>query len=175
MQRERLCGRTARARHRKSLYFSLFERRTLACYTTRMMSNIRILAAALVCVVLGSAQEASQFAGAWQAKVKDSVVCTIGLKADDGGKLSGWMFACNVEADSDGNLIEAEPPDDTVKNPTPLVNVRFENGILMFAVKDDGGDEAIGFEMKLAGRGIADLRIVDSPVPIKPIRLTRLR
>jgi hypothetical protein len=39
--------------------------------------------------------------------------------------------------------------------------------------EDKDGDDVLKFEMKLVGDGPAELRILNSPVPMKPIQFAR--
>ena len=110
----------------------------------------------------------SKFAGTWEAKWKDKVICTLRLKA--GEHISGEMEACNINADANGDLQEPESTDHS-NPPLPILNAKIEGDTLRFEMTDD--DDVLKFEMKLLGDGRAEVRILDSPVPIKPIHFDR--
>jgi hypothetical protein len=114
----------------------------------------------------GEAQK--RFAGTWEAKWKDKVVCTITLKA--GVQISGEMFACSFQADAKGDLQEPESTG-PAGPPAPILNAKLQGDTLSFQEKDD--DDVVKFEMKLIGEGRAELKILDAPVLIKPIRFDR--
>jgi hypothetical protein len=80
------------------------------------------------------------------------------------------MQACNINADANGDLQEPEPSDHS-DPPSPIVNAKLEGDTLRFEIKVD--DDALKFEMKLLGDGRAEVKILDSPVPIKPIHFDR--
>jgi hypothetical protein len=117
----------------------------------------------------GQAADAQKkFAGTWEAKFKDKVICTIRLKA--GEQISGETDDCTINVDANGDLQEpesSEHPD----GPSAVLNAKVSGDTLTFENKD--GDDVLKFEMKLVGDGKAELRILDSPVPLKPIRFTR--
>ena len=52
-----------------------------------------------------------------------------------------------------------------------MLNPRVRGDTLAFENKDN--DEVLKFEMKLVGDGQAELTILDSPVPLKPIHFAR--
>ncbi|MGA3044506.1 MAG: hypothetical protein ABSF54_27340, partial [Bryobacteraceae bacterium] len=62
-------------------------------------------------------------------------------------------------------------PDEISDQPSPLLNPKINGETLAFEEKDN--DEAIRFEMKLVGDGQAELRILNAPVPVKPIHFAR--
>jgi hypothetical protein len=80
------------------------------------------------------------------------------------------MQACNINADANGDLQEPESTDRS-EPPSPILNAKLEGDTLRFEMKDD--DDVLKFEMKLLGNGRAEVRILDSPVPIKPIHFDR--
>jgi len=114
----------------------------------------------------GDAQK--KFAGTWEAKFKDQVICTIRVKA--GEPISGETAACSINVDEHGDLKE---PDSTDRpdQPSPMLNTKLQGDTLTFEEKD--GDDVLKFEMKLVGDGHAELRILNSPVPTKPIHFAR--
>jgi hypothetical protein len=109
-----------------------------------------------------------QFAGTWEAKFKDTVICTMRVKA--GNPISGETAACSINVDENGDLKEpdsADRPDE----PSPMLNPKLQGGTLTFEEKE--GDDVLRFEMKVVGDGLAELRILNSPVPLKPIHFAR--
>jgi hypothetical protein len=140
------------------------------CYG-RAMSRFAIALLPLLSCLPLMAQDAEaqkKFAGTWEAKFKDKVICTIRLQP--GKPLSGEMAACRVDVEN-GDLREpdsAEVPD----KPSPILNPKLHGDTLTF--EDQNGDEVLKFEMKLVGDGQAELRILDAPVPIKPIHFARI-
>ena len=131
-----------------------------------MIALLPLLAS--VPLVAQDAEAQKKFAGTWEAKWKDKVICTLRLKA--GEHISGEMEACNINADANGDLQEPEPSDHS-DPPSPIVNAKLEGDTLRFEIKVD--DDALKFEMKLLGDGRAEVKILDSPVPIKPIHFDR--
>jgi len=124
----------------------------------------------LACLPLAAqdAQAQKKFAGTWEAKFKGKVICTIRVKA--GEQISGQMEACNINVDANGDLQEsdsAEQPDE----PSPMLNPKVQGETLTFESKDE--DDVVKFEMKLVGDGQAELRILEAPVPVKPIPFKR--
>jgi hypothetical protein len=124
----------------------------------------------LACLPLTAQDTDAQkkFAGTWEAKFKDKVICTIRVKAGD--PISGETAACSIDVDENGDLKE---PDSTDRpdQPSPMLNPRIQGDTLTFEEKE--GDDVLKFEMKVVGDGQAELRIVNSPVPLKPIHFTR--
>jgi len=115
------------------------------------------------------AEAQKKFAGTWEAKWKDKVICTVRLKA--GAQISGEMKACSINVDANGDLQEPESTEHSDKPPSPILNAKLDGDTLTFEEKDD--DDSMKFEMKLIGDGRAELRILDTPVPIKPIHFDR--
>ncbi len=87
-----------------------------------------------------------RFSGTWQAKVKDSVICTINVRV--GHEISGSMHDCRIHADADGNISDSEPSDVSSK-PLPILNTRIAGDVLSFDCKAEGDTETMNFEMKL--------------------------
>ena len=123
----------------------------------------------LVCLPLAAQDAAAQkkFAGTWEAKFKDKVICTIRVKA--GEPISGEMADCNISVDGNGDLQEPESTEHD--KPEPMVNPKLQGDVLTFESKDD--NDVLKFEMKLVGDGKAELRILEAPMPVKPIRFER--
>ena len=124
----------------------------------------------LACLPLAAqgADALKKFAGTWEAKFKDKVICTIRVNA--GEAISGETADCRINVDENGDLKEpdsTDPPDE----PSPMLNPKLQGDTLAFEEKD--GDDVLKFEMKVVGDGQAELRILDAPVPVKPIHFAR--
>ena len=124
---------------------------------------------ACLCLAAQDTDASKKFAGTWEAKFKDKVVCTIRLRAGD--SISGESEACNINVDANGNLQEPESSDDAGKPPSPILNAKLHESTLTFEIKEEG--DVLKFAMKLVGEWQAELTILDAPVVIKPIRLLR--
>ncbi len=125
----------------------------------------------LTCLPL-AAQDADaqkKFAGTWEAKLKNKVICTLKLKA--GEQISGETEACSINVDANGDLQERDSIEPSDNSPAPIQNAKLRGDTLIF--EERNGDEVLKFEMKLIGEGRAELRILDAPVPIKPIHFDR--
>jgi hypothetical protein len=133
----------------------------------------RIFATAFLAILLlaghGAAQKAgaTRFSGKWQAKVNNTVVCTIELRGED--VIPGSMTDCRLHSDADGNLVESEPSPST--SPSPISNARITGDVLTFEHKDD--EEIVKFEMKLVKEGVGELLIKGAPINTKPITFIR--
>jgi len=114
------------------------------------------------------AEAQKRFAGTWEAKWKDKVICTLRLKA--GVQISGETAACSIQVDANGDL-QDPASDEYPDQPSPILNAKLLGDTLTFEEKD--GDDVMKFEMKLIADGRAELRILEAPVPIKPIRFDR--
>jgi hypothetical protein len=111
------------------------------------------------------AQDAPRrFAGTWQAKLKDKVICTITLEGAD--PVTGNMRACNIRVNDDGELIEPESSGDATD---PIIDPKTDGDKLSFAVKDEDNGDPLKFELKLIASNRAELRFLNAPVAIKPI------
>jgi hypothetical protein len=135
-----------------------------------MRSIMIALLSFLALLPLGAQDTEAQkkFAGTWEAKWKDKVICTIRLKA--GEQISGVTEACSIQVDANGDVQDPganEHPD----GPSAILNAKLVGDTLTFEEKD--GDDVIRFEMKVIGDRRAELRILDAPVPLKPIRFDR--
>jgi hypothetical protein len=134
-----------------------------------MSRSVAALLTLLTCLPLGAQDSDLQkkFIGTWEAKFKDKVICTIRVKAGD--PISGETSACNINVDQNGDLKEpdSEPPG----QPSPMLNPKLHGDTLTFDNQD--GDDIIKFEMKVVDDGQAELRILDSPIPVKPIHFAR--
>jgi hypothetical protein len=126
-----------------------------------------LLASSLSLLNAQGAKDQQRFAGTWEAKFKGAVICS--MKLTTGESLSGEMYGCNIHVDQEGNLDESTPPEAT--EPSPIVNAKIDGDKLSFESKD--GDDTIKMELTLTGEGRAELRILDAPVKIKPIRFER--
>ena len=139
-----------------------------------MASSIPRFAGALLhqlaCLPLTAQDTDAQkkFAGTWEAKFKDKVICTIKVKAGD--PISGETAACSINLDENGDLKEPDSTDRPDK-PSPMRNLKLQGDTLTFEEED--GDDVLEFEMKVFGDGQAELNILNSPVPMKPIHFAR--
>jgi len=111
----------------------------------------------------------NKFVGAWEAKWKDKVICTIRLRSGD--PISGETQACAFRADANGDLLEPETTEPSDGSPTPILNAKLNGEALTFEEQEDG--DVIRFEMKLVGEGKAELRFLNTPVRINPIAFIR--
>jgi hypothetical protein len=129
-----------------------------------------VLIALLTCLSLAGqdAGTPKKFAGTWEAKWKDRVVCTIMLKA--GAEISGETVACSIHVDANGDLDEPESSSSD-GTPAPILNAKVQGDTLTF--EEHEGDDVIKFEMKLVGDGRAELKILDAPITMKPIHFDR--
>jgi hypothetical protein len=133
-----------------------------------MLKSLAMLSI-FACLPLAAQDSAAQkkFAGTWEAKFKDQVICTIRVKAGD--PITGETSACSINVDENGDL--KEPEGDASSDISPMVNPVIHGDILSFEDKD--GNEVLKFELKLTGDGRAELTILESPVPLKPIHFSR--
>src|SRR5437016_5330770 len=115
------------------------------------------------------AEAQKKFAGTWEAKLKDKVICTLKLKA--GEQFSGETEACSINVDANGDLQERDSTEPSDSSPAPILNAKLQEDALIF--EERNGDEVLKFELKLIGEGWAELRILNAPVPIKPIQFER--
>src|SRR5713101_7674379 len=120
-------------------------------------------------LVAQDAEAPKKFAGTWEAKLKDKVICTLRLKV--GEQISGETEACSINVDANGDLRERDSTEPSDNSPSPILNAKLQGDALLFDQQD--GDEVLKFEMKLIGEGRAGLRILNAPVPIKPIQFER--
>jgi hypothetical protein len=151
-----------------------FHEQPRICYARAMLRPMPIFLVALLpllaCLPL-TAQDADgqkKFAGTWEATFKDKVICTIRVRA--GEAISGETADCSINVDENGDLKEPDSTDRPDK-PSPMLNPKLQSDTLTFEEKD--GDDVLKFEMKVVGDGQAELRILDAPVPVKPIHFAR--
>src|SRR5579872_1726325 len=130
-----------------------------------------LLAIALHVIHAQDAAVLKRFAGTWEAKLKDKVICTIKLEAAE--RISGAMHACKINVNDDGELIEPEASTDSDDKPDPLLDPKIQVDTLSFAVKDEDDEQPLKFELKLTGDGQAELRVLNAPAPIKPIHFEK--
>jgi len=135
-----------------------------------MLRFAAVLLPLLACLSLTAQATDPQkkFAGTWEAKFKDQVICTMRVKAGD--PISGETSACSINVDENGDLKEPDSSD-RPDQPSPMLNMRIRGDTLTFEDKD--GDDVLKFEMKVLGDGQAELKILNSPVPLKPIHFAR--
>jgi hypothetical protein len=110
-----------------------------------------------------------RFGGTWVATFKGTPICTLEIEEKD-DRISGVTRACNISVDQNGDLIEGATPDSSEPG-EPFLHPRVDGSILKYEQDDDG--KPIKFELKLTAEGKAELRIVDSPVVVKPIRFEK--
>ena len=150
--------------------------RPSTCIVLRMRlitSAAFLLAAQLAFLSSAEAQtQRSNFSGTWEARSKDSVICTLKVKA--GESTSGSVSGCSINVDSEGNLIPPESSD-AAADTTPMLKPTIRDKTLSFECKDDDNAEPTQFELRLLRDGVADLHVIDAPILIKPIRFTRVR
>jgi hypothetical protein len=135
------------------------------------MHKLRIFIFPFSLALLALAQDSSlpkRFAGTWEAKFKDKIICTINLELAN--PVSGSMHACNVNVNEDGELIEPEGSDDKTD---PILDPKLQGDTLSYSVKDEDGGEPLKFELKLTGEGRAELTFLNAPVKMKPIRFEK--
>lgn len=132
--------------------------------------RILVLLLPLAWLVAGAQDAATQkrFIGTWEARFKDQVICTINLETGD--PLSGNMHACNVNVNTDGDLIEPEGSDDKTDK---IVDPKLQGDTLSYSIKDEDGGEPLKFELKLTTEGHAELTFLNAPVKMKPIRFEK--
>jgi hypothetical protein len=146
-----------------------FERPSI-CYGRAMPKLVIALLPLLACLPLAAQDAGAQknFAGTWEAKFKDQVICTIRVRA--GEPVSGETADCSINVDENGDLKEPDSSDQP-DQPSPMLNPKLQGDTLTFEVKE--GDDVIKFEMKVVGDRQAELKILDAPIPVKPIHFAR--
>ena len=110
-----------------------------------------------------------RFAGTWEARFKEKVICTITLET--GKTVAGAMHACQINVNSDGELIEAGASQDSEDKPDPILNPKIRGHVLAFEVQDD--EQPLKFELKLTGAAQSELQILNAPAPVKPIHFQK--
>jgi len=134
----------------------------------KLLLSVLLVGLGTPILVAQNARAQQRFAGTWEAKLKDKVICTIKLEAAD--PISGTTHACNINVNSEGELIEPKTSDGKTN---PILDPKIDRDTLSFAVKDEDGGESTKFELKLTGEGQAELRCLNPPVPIKPIHFAK--
>lgn len=128
-----------------------------------------VLLSLLTCLPL-LAQDADgqkKFVGTWEARFKGKVICTIRVKA--GQPISGETSACSINVDENGDI--REPDSDPPGEPSPMLGPQVHGDTLTFEEKED--DDMLKFELKIVSDGQAELKILDTPMAIKPIHFAR--
>jgi len=125
---------------------------------------------AAICLHAQDSDTARKFIGEWTAKYKDTVICTIRLKPGD--PISGESEDCNISVDANGDVQEPDPASHS-DEPSPILNAKLQGSTLAFEEKE--GDEVIKFEFTVVGDGKAELKLINAPVPVKPIPFSRER
>ena len=130
-----------------------------------------VLLAVTASTVLAAQDTAApkRFAGTWEAKLKDKIICTIKLEAAK--SISGVMLACKINVNADGELMEPESSESSDDKPDTILDPKIQGDALSFSVKDE--DDELKFELKLTGEDQAELRILNAPAPVKPIHFAR--
>jgi hypothetical protein len=116
-------------------------------------------------------EEQRKFAGTWEARYKGAVVCTIKLQV--GERIFGAAYGCAVHVNNEGNLVETMPA--VSEDPSPIIRPNLNGDTLSFGLLDEGETQATKLELHLVRDGQAELRFVDAPVAIKPLRFDRKR
>jgi len=75
------------------------------------------------------AEAQKRFAGTWEAKWKDKVICTLRLKA--GVQISGETAACSIQVDANGDL-QDPASDEYPDQPSPILNAKLLGDTLTF-------------------------------------------
>jgi hypothetical protein len=135
---------------------------------------MRLIPISLIFLLAGAAGTASaapnRFDGVWVATFKGTAICTLEIK-DDGNQIAGVSKACKVSVDQYGDLLEGEAPDGS-EPPLPFVKPKADGGALRYELVEENG-ERMTFEFHIVGDGRGDLRFINAPVSIKPIRFDR--
>ena len=79
---------------------------------------------AVICSTVAAAQDSGaqkRFAGLWEAKLKDKVICAIKLEAA-ANNISGAVLACQIHVNGDGELIEQESSEASDDKPEPILD-----------------------------------------------------
>ena len=126
------------------------------------------LAFLLACAIIASAAP-GRFGGLWVATFKGAI-CTLEIE-DSGDKIAGVSKSCKISVDQNGELIEADAPDGSGA-PQPFIKPKTDGAVLSYELEEDDG-ERMKFEFRTTGEGKAELRFVDAPIAIKPIRFER--
>jgi len=113
-----------------------------------------------------------RFAGLWEAKLKDKVICAIKLEAA-ANNISGAVLACQIHVNGDGELIEQESSEPSDDKPEPILDPKIQGDTLSFAVKDEDDEQPLKFKLKLTCDTQAELRILNAPAPVKPIHFEK--
>ena len=139
----------------------------------RKLPLLVFLLAVISSTVLAAQDSGAQkrFAGLWEAKLKDKVICAIKLEAAQ--TISGAVLACQIHVNGDGELIEQESSDASDDKPEPILDPKVQGDTLSFAVKDEDDEQPLKFELKLTGEAQAELRILNAPAPVKPIHFEK--
>jgi len=127
-----------------------------------------LLICAGLCLHAQGSDSAKRFLGEWTAKFKDKIICTIRLQAGD--PIGGQSEDCNINVDANGDLQEPDSANHS-DEPSPIINAKLNGSTLTFEEKD--GDDILKFEFTIVGEGKAELKIVGSPVAVKPIPFSR--
>jgi len=109
------------------------------------------------------------FTGTWEARVNGTVVCTFKF---EGAPLKGTDLGCYIAVNGQGELLVPGS-----REPYPaksLTNVQVDGKTLTFQIDPaDEDDPVIRVEMQQTGDEQAELRFLNFPVPVKPIRFVK--
>ncbi|MBV8820374.1 MAG: hypothetical protein JO022_18585 [Acidobacteriaceae bacterium] len=128
------------------------------------MMKRSLLLLVLACTV--SAQD-NNFQGTWEAKFKGTIFCILNI--NESKEVSGSLVCGSLSVDDSGELTEVGAPGDRAR--MPLQQIKADERIMSFAVDD--GDGPMKFEFRITGEERAELRFLDAPQKINPIRFTR--
>ena len=126
------------------------------------LSVLLLLPALFVPSVYGQNSPASRFAGVWEARSGERVVCT--FRIESGTSIKAWDLGCRISVDKEGNLMDPGPFE--LSEGSPLSNVALRDGVLYFQI-DPGPEEqepiVIRGQLKLTGEREAELTFLDFP------------
>lgn len=108
------------------------------------------------------------FAGSWEARYQGRLICTI--KLDQNTKATGALYGCSFSVNQHGDLLEpgSDPRPDEV---SLISNLRVEGNSAFFEIADQTAPMKL--EFVLTGENQAELRFLEVPIKIKPIRFER--
>jgi len=136
-----------------------------------MLSKLILIGLLLAPVYGQNTKSARRFAGSWEARFNGEVICTIRIQT--GKQMSGGMHACRLNVNEEGYLVQSDQAD-LFDAPSPLHEMKIVGDTLSF-VEHDEGEKPLKMSLRLLSEGEAELRFVDAPIQIKPIRFERKR
>src|SRR5689334_1006749 len=75
-------------------------------------------------IVAQESETQKKFAGTWEAKWHDKVICTLRLKAGD--QISGETSSCSINIDANGDLQEPDSSEHADTAPLPILNPKLQ-------------------------------------------------